>query len=139
MTFKDDVAQDSAEVFLELDEFAEIAEIDGVKLPAIIIKHTSDLELANVASKHEQYYIHPELHNQPLIGNFITVYFKTADYVAVRGRIPKHTEFTRINGVRYQVKRSADEEGITKLICTTDTMNTPPTPKMARLPSLYEN
>ena len=135
MTFKESLAQDWR-VFIELDEFAEIIEIDEIKLPAILIEHTGDLATANVASKHEAYYIHPELHNQPLIGNFVTVYFKTADYVAKRGRIPKHTEFTYINGKRYQVTESIDEMGITRLTATADGMNTPP-PKKPRLPSLY--
>lgn len=138
MTFKDYVAQD-LNTFLGLEEFGEIVEIDEIKIKAILIQHTGDLNIANVASKHEAYYIHPELHNQPLIGNFVTVYFKTADYVAKRGRIPKHTEFTYINGVRYRVEESIDEMGITRLIATTDRMNTPPTPQSARLPSLYDN
>lgn len=136
MTFKESMAQD-LNVFLDLDEFGEIIEIDEVKLPAIIIKHTGDQKLADIAHKHEGYYIHPDLHGTVLIGNFITVYFKTLDYVKERGRIPKHTEFTRINGTRYKVNESSEEFGMTKLICSTDSMNTPKY-SAPRLPGLYE-
>ena len=135
MNFKESLAQDWS-VFINIEEFGEIIEIDEIKLPAILIEHTGNLDKENVASKHDAYYIHPELHNQPLIGNFVTVYFKTADYVKARSRIPKHTEFSYINGVRYQIAESIDSAGITRLTATADRMNTPP-PKIPRLPSLY--
>lgn len=136
MTFKDYVAQD-LNIFLEIEEFGEMIEIDSIKILAILIQHTGDLNIANVASKHEAYYVHPDLHSQPKIGKFCTVYFKTADYVSKRGRIPKHTEFCYVQGVRYQVESSIDEMGITKLELTTDAMNTPNL-TVSRLRGLYE-
>lgn len=137
MTFRETLAQDW-EVFIDVDEFGEIAEIDEIKIKAIVIKHTADLKLADIAHKNKAYYIHPDLHANLLIGKYITVYFKTADYIKERGRIPKNTEFCRINGDRYKVEESIDNEGITRIICVTDAMNTP-SPQMARLPSLYDN
>lgn len=137
MTFKESLADDLT-VFIDIDEFGEMSEIDDIKIQAIVIKRTADLKLADIAHKNKAYYIHPDLHATLLIGNYIVVYFKTEDYVKERGRIPKHTEFCRINGVRYKVEESADTAGITRIIATTDSMNTP-SPQMARLPSLYDD
>ena len=135
MTFKDDIAQDAAEVFFNLDEFAELVEIDGIKIPAIISKHTANLEFQNLGAKN---HIHPERHNQPLIGKYMTVYFPTADYVKARGRIPKNSEYCRVQGERYRVESTIDELGVTKLELSTDSMNTPTAPQGVRLPSLYD-
>ena len=136
MNFKESLAQD-LDVFIGLEEFAQVIEIDEIKLPAILIEQTGELSKTNVTSRYGKNFIRTELHNQPLIGNTATVYFKTAEYVAERGRIPKHTEFTRINGKRYRVESATDSAGITRLELTTDTMNTPP--PGVRLPSLYDN
>lgn len=134
MILKDLIFED-ADIFVNLDEFGEMAEIDGVKIRAVIQKNTGEKKNTNIASKHEEYYVHPELHNEPLSGDFITVYFKTFDYVKERGRIPQNLEFCRINGKRYKVLISKDEMGITKLECSADRM---PTPKMSKLPGIYE-
>lgn len=134
MTFKDSLAQDW-QTFLNLEEFSTEIEIDDVKLSAVVIKHTGNVKNANIASKHDEYYIHPEIHNEPLIGDFITVYFKACDYFKERGRLPQNSEFTRINGKRYRVESAKDEMGIMKITCAADRM---PIPRMAKLPGLYE-
>jgi hypothetical protein len=133
MNFKESVAQDWT-TFINLNEFAETIEIDDIKLSAVIIKNTGDVKNSNIASKHDEYYVHPEIHNEPLYGEYITVFFKTADYVKERGQIPKNLEFSRINGKRYKVITSKDEMGITRLDCGAERA---PTPKMSRLPGLY--
>lgn len=135
MNFKETLAQD-LNVFINIDEFGEIAEIDEVKLPAIIIEHTGDKKHEEVASKHEAFYIHPVLHGILLIGDYIEVYFKTADYVAVHGRIPKNSEFVYVNSKRYRVERAMDEQGITLLVVAADRMNTPR--QIPRLQGIYD-
>lgn len=131
MTLKESIAADT-DVFINFEEFGEVIEIDGVELPAIIIKKTGELLKPNISSRNG---VQPELHNEPLIGESITVYFKTLDYTREHGRIPQNLEFCRINGKRYKVAVSKDEMGITRLDCTADRM---PNPRIAKLPGLYD-
>lgn len=134
MTLKELIFLD-ADIFLNLDEFGEMAEIDGVKIRAVVLRNTGEKKNTNIASKHEAYYVHPELHNEPLIGDFVTVYFKTLDYKKECGRLPQNSDSVRIDGKRYKILTAIDEMGIFKIECSADRM---PTPKMAKLPGLYE-
>ena len=111
MTFKDDLIADLP-IFVEVDEFAEIAEIDGVKLAAQVICHTSKksgIKARNFDGLH---------------GDFITVYFKADDYKATRERIPRQGEWTIINKRRYDVMTAQEELGIVKLECAAYRQNT---------------
>ena len=110
-TFKDDLKEDLS-VFVEVDEFGEMATIDGVTLAAQITVQThkkSGIESRNYDGLH---------------GDFVTAYFKTADYTAVKERIPRQGEWCIINGKRYDVLTSADDLGITKLECAAYRQNT---------------
>lgn len=131
MTFKD-ALKDDFKTFLDLTEFGEIIEMDGVLLPAVIQKSTGEFNKATPSARNN---VQPPLHNEPLIGDLVTVYFKAADYRKKRGRLPQHSEFVRIDGKRYKVLTARDEMGIFKMECTADRM---PNPKMAKLPGLYE-
>lgn len=110
-TLKEDLQEDLP-VFVEVDEFGEMTTIDGVTLPAQVIIHTvkkSGIEARNFDGLH---------------GDFVTVYFKTADYTATKERIPRQGEWCIINSKRYDVMSSQDELGITKLECAAYRQNT---------------
>ena len=105
MTFKDDLDAD-IETFLNLDEFGELATIDGVILPAQIIKYTSEKS----TRQNESY---PMLH-----GDFITIYFRADTYQQAKQRLPKKNEWIVVNKVRYTVEISQEEFGLMKLTCS---------------------
>lgn len=136
MNLKDCIAQD-VNVFLDLGEFGEIIDLDDVKLRAQVVKHTAGRKQSEIANKNDNFYIHPEKHNIHLIGDYVTVHFKTADYCRERERIPKNTEYIHLNGNRYRVEESRDEFGLTSLICTADRQNTLK-PSMTRMRELYQ-
>lgn len=137
MTLKELMAKD-LDVFFNLNDFAEMIEIDGVKLPAIVDSNTGNkYEKAFNANKNINSQIRANLHSMNLIGDFITVQFKTSDYTRERGRIPQNLEFVRINSKRYKVENSQDLEGITRLDCYADRDRSPRLP-LVGLPPLYE-
>lgn len=103
MTFKDDLANDIA-TFLNLEEFAETISVDGVELPAQIIKYTSERS----TRQNESY---PMLH-----GDFITIYFRADTYQQAKSRLPKKNEWIVVNKVRYTVESSQEECGICKVV-----------------------
>ena len=113
--FKDDLADDIA-TFLNLDEFAQTATIDGVELTCQVSSYTAD-------KSNRQNETYDGLH-----GDFITVYFETALYNAKRERLPRQGEWILIDGKRYDVVSSRDEMGIVKVVCSAyrqDTLRSP--------------
>ena len=104
MSFKDDVAAD-IDTFLELEEFGEEIVIDGVKLIGVISTYTQE-KSARMTETFEG-----------LHGDWQEIYFRTEDYCAVKKFLPKHGDWTIINGKRYDVLTSADQSGIAKIIC----------------------
>ena len=105
MMFKDDLHNDIA-TFLDLDEFGELADVDGVILPAQIVRYTSERS----TRQNESYSM--------LHGDFITLYFRAETYLKKKGRLPKKNEWVVVNGVRYTVESSQEEFGICKLTCS---------------------
>ena len=134
MTFKDAVNED-LRVFVGVEEFGEWVMLDGVKIRAVVVKNTGSRSRADIAQRTKTgIYLHPDLHSIPLIGDFVMIYFRTADYTGSRERIPKYSEFVNLDGKRYKVVESAENLGLTRLMCETDSMNAP---KM-KLSGLYE-
>ena len=103
MTFKDDLAAD-IETFLNLDEFGELVDVDGVELPAQIIKYTSEKS----TRQNESYSM--------LHGDFVTIYFRAETYLAAKQRLPKKNDWIVVNKVRYTVESSQEECGICKVV-----------------------
>ena len=130
MTFKETVAAD-LDIFVNIEEFGESVTLDGVKLRAVVVKNTGARQRTGTSNRD---HMNPDLHSIPLIGNFLTIYFRTADYTGARERIPKYSEFINLDGKRYKVIESAENLGLTRLMCEIDSMNAP---KM-KLPGLYE-
>lgn len=104
MNFKDVIASDNEEVFINVNEFSEYVDIDGVMIQAQIQYRTerkSALQSENFDGLH---------------GDFTKVFFRTSDYCGKRERLPVQGEFVHINGKRYEVLACKDELGIVRLL-----------------------
>ena len=108
--FKDILLSDLA-TFINLEEFSEEITIDGLTLPAQITTSTKEKS----ARQSENF--------QGLHGDFVTVYFKTSDYIQTRKRLPVYNEYVIMNGKRYVVESSSDECGIARLILSSYRQN----------------
>jgi len=100
MTFKELIKRD-LDTFVNTDEFAEMHNIDGVEIAAIVNKYTQ----AKSGSESKTF---PVLH-----GDFTDVYFKTADFVSDKGRLPKQGDRISVDGRKYSVETCINEQGIT--------------------------
>lgn len=114
-TFKDDLADDIA-TFLNLEEFSELATIDGVEIPCQVVHYTAD-------KSNRQNETYEGLH-----GDFTTVFFEADVYNDKRERLPRHGEQIKINSKRYDVVSVKNDMGIVKIICSAyrqDTLRSP--------------
>lgn len=100
---KDVIASDNRQVFIDLNEFAEYVEIDGVLLQAQIQFRTEKIS----ALQSENY--------DTLHGDFTKIFFRTADYCKKNERLPHQGEYVHINKKMYRVLTCKDEMGITRL------------------------
>ena len=100
MTFKEQLAAD-LDIFVELDEFAQEVEVDGVTLRAQKI-------LSTAAKSQRLTETYDMLH-----GSFCTLYFKASDY---NKKLPVHGQSIVVDGKRFDVLSSEEELGIVKLV-----------------------
>ena len=114
MNFKDFLKID-CNTFINLEEFAEIKNLNGYQLPMIVTYTLSEPQV-NYSVRDG---ISPKRHGANFIGNFLTIYFKTCDYPLP---VPKHTEFVTFENKRYKVTESLELEGIIRLTLTTESM-----------------
>ena len=103
-TFKDYQRQDNQDVFINLKEFGEYATIDGVTLQVQVQYRT------------ERYSALQSQDYETLHGDFVKIFFRTADYCGKNERLPYQGEYCHINGKRYKVQTCKDEMGITRLV-----------------------
>ena len=104
MNLKDVIKHDNGKVFLNLNEFAEYVEIDGILLQGQIQYRTekaSSLKTENFDTLH---------------GDYLKVFFRTADYCRKNERLPVQGEFVHLNKKKYKVMTCKDEMGITRLV-----------------------
>lgn len=117
MTFKDLLPSDN-EAILMLDEFAEWVKIDGVILRAVVEKSTAQ-KSGNL-----------KLNFKGLMGDFVTLYFRTTDYNGKRERLPRNGERVKIYSDEwacdklFNVVSCADELGICTLVLDAYRQNT---------------
>lgn len=105
--FKDLLGIDAG-VIMNVTEFAEYLQVDGVMLACQFVPSSG--KMSGVKNRNFD----------GLHGDFATLYFKTADYVKKRGRrIPVQGEYIylEVRGVkkRFEVVNSEDELGVTAL------------------------
>lgn len=95
--------QSDSEIFLNLEEFGEAINLDGLELKAQLSVRTA------IKSSNEKKQF-PGLH-----GDFVEIHFKTSEYLEIKKRLPFEGEQCELNGKRYYVKSSVDDLGIAKL------------------------
>ena len=111
-TLKDVIKYDVENVFVNLNEFAEYVEIDGIILRAQI-QYSSEKAAGLKQRMFEA--VRGEL-MQPLHGDYIKMFFRTADYVKKNERLPFQNEYCHVNRKKYKVISCKNEMGITRLI-----------------------
>lgn len=127
MTFKDDLREDKY-VFLNVDEFAELAWVDGVLMRYQITHYTGD-------KSNRQNETFEGLH-----GDFTTIYFDAETYIGKRTRLPRNGEWIYVNGKRYDVVSVKNEMGVAKVVCTAYRQNTLREPQYRRYDeNVYDN
>ena len=126
MNFKKLLREDLG-TFINLGEYGETVEIDGVKLAAVVTFSTGESS-TEYSNKHG---INPKRHAVNLIGANLIISCRSKDLP----RVPKNSEYLYFNGRKYRVVESSEIEGITRLICAADQMQLP----KSKLPGLYES
>lgn len=106
MTLKECIAADNEEVFLDVMEFAEYVEVEGTLIKSQVQYRTE----RKSALQSESF--------EGLHGDWVKVFFKTAEYCRKNERLPVQGEFIHVNGKKYKVITCKDEMGITRLVCS---------------------
>lgn len=104
MALKDYIKRDNQSVFFNLGEFAEYVELDGMMIQVQVQYRAEKAS----SLKSESF---PTLH-----GDYVKIFFRTADYCGKNERLPNEGEFVHINGKLYKVLTCKDEMGITRLV-----------------------
>lgn len=112
MTFKETIAAD-LDIFTDITEFAELIEIDGVELPAQVVPSTAEKS----QRLQEQF--------AGLYGDFVTIYFQSAEYTSVRGQLPVKGNWALIGNKRFDVIETHEQLGICKVIAAAYRQPTP--------------
>lgn len=112
MSFKDAIKAD-LDIFVETEEFAEEATIDGIKCRAQLINYTADK-----SNRQSETFA-------GLYGEFSELYFKTEPYLEQHKKLPHRGDTVLVNGERYEVTRAEDELGIMHLIISSYRSNRP--------------
>lgn len=100
MTFREQVAADITDVFLNPEEFAELHTIDTTELLAVVSRDSST-KRSGVSSRN-----YDGLH-----GEFLTVNFRAADY----DRRPQQGENIKVDGKLYKVDTCSEAMGMVTL------------------------
>lgn len=103
MKFKDIIAKDVHEVFINPEEFSEIHTLNGVPMPVQIDSNEQIEREKRVNQNMNGIYV-----NQKLI------YVATEDYKKIPGRtgMPKQGSVLTLDGKTYRVADAIDEDGI---------------------------
>ena len=106
MNLKDCISADNLDVFINLSEFSEYVELDNILIAAQVQYRTEEKS----ARQSESF--------EGLHGDFVKIFFRTADYCAKAERLPNQGEFIHVNGKLYKVLTCKDEMGITRLVAS---------------------
>ena len=102
-TFKDFILED-LDVFFNEEEFAELHDIDGENVLAIIVDNDSSDNLAGFTR--EQSYV-----TQEVFKVLKTIYVKSAEFY-----VPKVDSEITVDGEKYFVEATGDEKGIIRIV-----------------------
>lgn len=101
MSFRDQVAADIENVFLNPEEFGEIHNLDGVEL-LMVMSTSKTRPKSGVSSRNYD----------GIFGDFATVNIRKEDFP----RIPKQGENIRLDGKRYTVEECRDNMGMLHMV-----------------------
>lgn len=104
-TFKDFLEED-LDVFFNLDEMADIHELEGEQIPAIVVATLADDKLAGVPR--DQLYA-----MQEVTKSYRTIYVKSSDFF-----MPKVDSVITLDREEYYVEETSDQAGVIKIIVT---------------------
>lgn len=112
MAFRDAIKAD-LDIFVNCNEFAEIAIVDGIECPCQLIAYTADK-----SNRQNETFA-------GLYGEFSELYFKTEPYLAEHKKLPHRGDTVVVNGERYEVTKAENELGILHLILSSYRSNRP--------------
>ena len=97
MTFKDILARDVKQVFLNPDEFGEVHKVNGTPMTIVL----DDVE--NIEREKKMKSTMDGIYNRQIL-----IYVKAAEF----GDLPAREDLVRLDGKTYQVADAVDEDGI---------------------------
>lgn len=104
-TFKDFITED-LNVFFNLDEMASEHELDGERIPLVVVATEADDKINGMSR--DQLYATQEVYK-----SYRTIYVKHADYL-----MPKIDSLITLDGKEYYVEESSDESGVIKIVAS---------------------
>lgn len=112
MTFKEELKGDLP-AFVNIEEFGQMANIDGVNCPCQLSTYTADK-----SNRLQETFA-------GLHGEFEELFFQTEPYLEQHQKLPHRGDIVVVNGSRYEVVRSEDELGLMHLILSAYRSNKP--------------
>ena len=97
--FKEDL-RDDLRTFVAMEEFAQLIDLNGVMMPAQVVKHT-----AEKSQRMSQQF-------GGLHGDFTEIFFQAEPYIKKRGRLPVKGDWIYVDKRRYDVVSSQDDLGM---------------------------
>ncbi|PIC80538.1 hypothetical protein CSV75_01740 [Sporosarcina sp. P18a] len=99
-----DFATEDLNVFFNLNEMADMHELDGAELPILVVTTKADDKLSGMPR--DQIYASQEVYK-----TYRTIYVKTSDFF-----IPKIDSVITLDGKEYYVEETSDESGVIKIV-----------------------
>ena len=112
MAFRDDIKDDLA-IFVNCDEFAETAVVDGIECPCQRMSYSADK-----SNRLQETF-------EGLFGSFCELFLELEPYLAAHHKLPHRNDIVIVNGNRYEVVKSENELGLLHLILSAYRANRP--------------
>lgn len=104
MTFKEQIAKDNVQVFMNVDEFGDIHTINGKEMPVIVDNN-------ELVDREKRYRYRNSLYADGVYLKELLIYVKESDF----GALPKIGRIITYDGKSYIVSDAINEDGIYSL------------------------
>lgn len=101
MTFKEQIALDNQNIFMNLDEFAEMHNVNGKKIPV-------QVDTNELIDREKRYQFRHSLYADGVFLKEMLIYVKASDF----GKLPAVGRMIMFDGKSYTVSDAIDEDGI---------------------------
>ena len=101
MTFKEQIAKDNQNIFLNLDEFGELHIVNGKKMPVLV-------DTLEQIDREKRYQFRHSLYADGVFLKELLLYVKESDF----GNLPKIGSIVKFDNKAYTVSDAIDEDGI---------------------------